>query len=166
MNITLYSHFIVHDIDQETFRLAKMRIEDVESRSDASSTDNNTDIPYYRRKILEGIAKVKTILAERLTASSATSGSDSLDTSSSSWVISLIDNEFKSDPNALAEHAHRFVVNDVLASWAVVYAPDAVQSFVTDRESCAVMLKVEANKRKKPVLDVTVGTTDETVNIS
>ena len=163
ITITLRKANVIHDIDQWTYRVAKMRIADWESRSDAQSSDSDEDQPYYLRKITEAVAKVRSILSDRI-ADSEIAASDDLP-SSSTWDITLTEGNFTTSVHTLTDLIHRYVVRSVLADWALAYAGDAAAQFQTEAETAKAEMKHEAMSRKRPELDDNSVTEEKTVII-
>lgn len=125
MKVTLYYKYLMHDIDQWTYRLANVRIENPDLKSSAQSSSVATDVSFYRRKIEDGVAHLRMILSDELVKTHE-DADDILDLNKASWEFQFKeDTSVSADSTACAEKMHRFVLMHVIRDWAGVYAPDA-----------------------------------------
>lgn len=158
MEIQIKYKYLKHDIDQATFRLAGIRIEDQVLRDDAQSSEIDSDKSYYRRHIEFAVSVLKTLLGERLNKVTSPAANSDLDITKSAWTFDLKDDEnFKPDSESLAELFHHFLLQQVIIHWAVTYAPDSVASIqaeadaVTDNLNNALYdLSLPIKHRRKP----------------
>lgn len=129
MKITLYKKYLFHDIDQWTYRLANVRMEDAIKRDEAQSTQTrDTDLTFYIRKIHDGVAHLRVHLTEEL-VNSTDDSTDVISTSTESWQFQFKeDTSITADSKACADLMHRFVLWHVIKDWAMAYAPDAVST--------------------------------------
>ena len=177
MTIKLYYKYIKHDIDQWTFRLGKVGIQDESIRNEAQSSSVSSDISFYRRKIVEALAQIRNMLRNRLTVKEATStitdangnevtteseNTDQLNTDETAWEISLKDAYYNTDAQVMADLMHKYIVRSVITEWAVTYSPSSVASVSAELEPLKDQLLAEAYNRKKPVLSTTTTTTTTT----
>ena len=119
----------MHDVDQWTYRLANMRIEDAISRDDAQSTDaKSTDKSFYIRKMEDGVGHLGAHLADEL-VNVQTDSTDTLDQTKVSWLFTFKDDTaITASSQTCANLMHRFVLMHVLRDWALIYAPDQVSN--------------------------------------
>lgn len=155
MDIQLKYNYLVHDIDQWTYRLAKIRIADDEIRNEAQSSNISTDITFYRRKIEEAIARLMVILAGRITKTGTTANSD-LNTSKTTWTFAFNGSIYYTSLQAIANIMHKYVVRSVIVDWARTYAPEAIASLEAELEQLKQDVITESFRRKSPVIDETL----------
>jgi len=152
MTITLQYKYIKHDIDQWTYRMAKVRVENEDIRNEAQSSSVSTDESFYRRKIVEAIAHIRTMLKNRLSTVKNGTGNDTLSLNAASWQITLSDDSYSCDAQAMSDLMHKYIVRSVITEWALTYAPDAVASVTAETEGLKQQILTEAYNRKYPVL--------------
>lgn len=143
VSIQLFWLYLKHDIDQYTHRLGEARVEDAEKKDSVQSEDNQSDTSFYLRCIRLGVAKLKVLLKNKLTAVN-TDASDVLteyegyargETPYNPHWEFVLKSGYRYDTQAIAELLHHFIVYYCIKEWSIINAPDNITAVNTELES-------------------------------
>lgn len=130
---------IAYDIDQQTWRLAKVRITDDELADSAQTDEGESVRDAVMRFAEEGNAELRVLLEDRLKKSA--NGSDSsLNDNLVNWVYQFADG-VDIDERSMALLMHRFVVSHVLWKWCRIYMPDTAEAYSQDKAEAGAGVK-------------------------
>lgn len=130
---------IVYDIDQQTWRLAKVRITDDELADSAQTDEGESVRDAVMRFAEEGNAELRVLLEDRLNGSA--NGSDSsLCDNLVSWMYQFAEG-VDIDERSMALLMHRFVVSHVLWKWCRIYMPDTAETYNQDKAEAGAGIK-------------------------
>jgi hypothetical protein len=138
--ITIKWKDIRYDVEQQTWRLAKMRITDAELKDDAQADQDTSPNDVVLRFAEEGNAKVHALLLPRIIKYGSVLSDDSLDKSITAWEY-MVDKCI--DERSVAILIHKFVVSYILYKWSQIYFPDSTQAFATDMADAEQALNKE-----------------------
>ena len=138
--ITIRWKDIRYDVEQQTWRLAKMRITDAELKDDAQADQDTSPNDVVLRFAEEGNAKVHALLLPRIIKYGSVLSDDSLDKSITAWEY-MVDKYI--DERSVAILIHKFVVSYILYKWSQIYFPDSIQAFATDMADAEQALNKE-----------------------
>jgi hypothetical protein len=142
---------IRYDVDQQTWRLAKIRITDDELRDLAQSDGRQSPKDVVLRSAEEGNALLRSLLSSRLAVTESVVGNDALNQQTESWIYTLKDGAYKTDERSLAILMHRFVVAYALYRWSILFYPDSVSVFSSEMAEAESKIKEEAYNSSAPL---------------
>jgi hypothetical protein len=146
--ITINWKDIRYDVDQQTWRLAKIRISDDELRDDAQSDGRQSPMDVVRRASEEGNALLCQILSTRISPVGWCAADDSL--GEGGWSYFVNDGPYMTDERSLAILMHRYVVAYVLYRWSILFYPDSVSLFSSEMAEAERRIKEGAYNSSAP----------------
>lgn len=172
--ITLYWNHIKYDIDQETFKAAKVQImgdENAEVRNEAQTGEAIFDVYYCKRKVEEALVGVKHILHRffatmtRVVPSSIPGSEGSLETGeensdkffkkTSAWELYFVfDGRRAVNADALAHEIHKYVVLNVLQEWSKIAMPTMEKNYYERLIAEENRIKAMCFRKEEPILSV------------
>lgn len=140
---------IKYDVDQQTWRLAKVRLQDTELQDEGQSDDSPSSSNAVLRFAEEGNAILHNLLADRLEVIPTSNEDDAL-RDVVVWSYDLAEGMFKTDKRSLAILMHKFVVSYILYKWCLLFYPDNAQIYKAESEETRKSIEDEAYKTGMP----------------
>jgi len=121
---------IKKDVQKQTWRIAKVTLQDEELQSDAQEDDSKGSVKFVLRFAEEGMAMVTQAMREVIQLSTTSVATDSLDDNKEKWTITLKDT-LGIDEKSLAMLIHKFVVEYILFKWCHHWAINNSSTYET-----------------------------------
>lgn len=169
--IKLYWNYLKFDIDQETFKAAKVQItgdENAEIRNEAQTGITDFDKFYCIKKIEEAIVGVRHILhrffvgVTRVEPGSVGGGGKSIEENSDQYLKNVqywqlgfeFDGRRSVDSEGLAHEIHKYVVLNVLQEWSKIAMPTMEKNYYERLIVEENRIKAMCFRKEEPTLDV------------
>lgn len=168
VNIKLYWNYLKFDIDQETFKAAKVQItgdENAEIRNEAQTGITDFDKYYCIKKIEEAIVGVRHILHKFFSSVTRTEPSGTSETivddsdqylkNVQYWELAFeFDGRRSVDSEGLAHEIHKYVVLNVLQEWSKIAMPTMEKNYYERLIVEENRIKAMCFRKEEPTLDV------------
>lgn len=168
VNIKLYWNYLKFDIDQETFKAAKVQItgdENAEIRNEAQTGITDFDKYYCIKKIEEAIVGVRHILHKFFSSVTRTEPSGTSETivddsdqylkNVQYWELAFeFDGRRSVDSEGLAHEIHKYVVLNVLQEWSKIAMPTMEKNYYERLIAEENRIKAMCFRKEEPILSV------------
>lgn len=125
---------IKKDVQKQTWRIAKVTLQDDEAIYNAQEDDTASSIKFVMRFAEEGYSILVTKMREFISFTNSETSTDALDNAKATWTITLKDSEGVNE-RALAMLVHKFIVDYILHRWCNLWAQNSSNIFLTSYQA-------------------------------
>lgn len=162
MIITIKRNYLKLEVDTETRKAGFFQInqDNQEALNEAQLGSEFSDTAYFDRKCEEGISALVDILHKFIvscneeTADNDGTANNALPSNLKTWVLTLtFDGRRSIVPSTLANLCHKFIVYNMLYSWAVMAYPALVGEYREQRRIVQLDIQRIVYRKEPPVLE-------------
>lgn len=160
MIITIKRNYLKLEVDTETRKAGFFQVnpDNQEALNEAQLGAEFSDVAYFDRKCEQGVSALAEVLHKFLVSINEETADDeagsNASTNSKSWVLTLaFDGRRSIAPSTLANLCHKYIVYNMLYSWAVMAYPNLVNEYKEQRRVTLLDLQRIIYRKEPPVLE-------------